>query len=159
MPATISTIILDTMNALQTLHATITGVKAPQVANYPTMLDDGNTPLVVTYPGRCDTWIKGGSYNQDDRVYHILVFTEPLTQFDLPSRTVQAVTLLAQFEHLYTNPANIALANPPPYQLSLQSAPDGVKHSDEGLTPNLAFGGRPFYGFEFMVTVRAEWNP
>lgn len=156
---TISTIILDTMNALQTLHSGITGVKAPQVANYPTMLDDGNTPLAITLPAHGEHWIKGGSYNQANRTYHVYVFIEPLTQYDLPSRAVQAVTLLQQFANLYVNPANIALANPPPYQLSLQSGPDGAKHSDEGLTPNLAFGGRPFYGFQFSVTVRAEWNP
>jgi hypothetical protein len=154
---TIETTILDTMNYLQALNRTL--INAPAVASYPTVLDTPNLPMAITWPGAGDWWLKGGGWGQSNRTYRVIVFIQVLNQDDIPSRAVDSAGLLGRFLNLYLVPGNAALANPLPFQLSLQSAPDGIHHSDNGLVPSQSFGGRNFVGFELAVRVRSEWIP
>jgi|GEM_PF-1826127 len=156
---TIESVTLDTMNLLQTLNASVSTVKAPAVASYPTVLDTPNLPCIITWPGAADWWIKGGGFIEMLRTYRIICFIQPLGQDDIPSRTVDGVTLLQQIGNLYVNVANVAQANPPPYQLTIESDPSGTHHADGGLVPSISFGGKPFVGFELSVKVRALWIP
>lgn len=156
--ATVDTIILDAMNYLQTLNAAVTGVRhAPQAADYPTVLDTANLPFVFTWPGAGEWWFKGGGWAQMRRTYRIICYIQPLAQDDIPSRTVDGATLLQRLINVYVNRANIAQSNPPPHQVSIQSAPDGSHHSDGGLDTKVTFGGHPYAGFELQVVVRSEW--
>jgi hypothetical protein len=155
--ATTDTIILDSMNYLQVLNRTIAGVTAPAAANYPTVIDTPSLPFAMTWPGGGEGWQKGHGYNQAIRTYRILVYLQAVAQDDVPSRTVAGATLLQQFLNLYVNPINTAQAGPPPYQLTIQSGPDGLHIRDGGLVSTLSFGGRVFVGFELQVPVRCEW--
>jgi hypothetical protein len=157
------TVILDCMNYLQTLNRTITldsgaHIKAPEVAFYPTVLDTPNLPMVITWPGAGEHWLKGGGWHFTERTYRILVYLQVLNQDDIPSRAVYAATLFGKFVHLYSGASVVAAANPPPYQLTLESGPQGPHHSDDGLVPSLSFGGRAFLGFELAIKTRAQWT-
>lgn len=153
--ATTSTTVLDAMNYLQTLNRTL--IPAPPVERYPTVID--KVPIAITWPGGGEWWMKGGGYADTTRVFRVLVYVQALGQDDIPIRAAQGATLLGQFLNLYLNAANVAPANPPPYQLTIESAPNGTHHSDDGLVPSLSFGGRNFVGFELSVHVRALWIP
>jgi hypothetical protein len=157
------TVILDCMNYLQGLNRTIlldsgAAIKAPEVAFYPSVLDTPNLPLAITWPGAGEHWLKGGGWHWTNRTYRILVYIQVLNQDDIPSRAVYAATLFGKFVNLYTNPSVVAAANPPPYQLTLESGPSGPHHADDGLVPSLSFGGRPFLGFELQIKTRAQWT-
>ncbi len=155
--ATTSTTIIDAMNYLQALNRTL--IKAPDVSTYPTVLDTPNLPMAITWPGAGEWWLKGGGWAQTHRTFRVLVFIQALNQDDVPSRTVQGAELLGQFLNLYLTAAVVAQANPPPYQLTIESGPQGPHHTDDGLVPTLSFGGRAFVGFELAVKVRAQWTP
>jgi hypothetical protein len=57
---------------------------------------------------------------------------------------------------MYTDVDVVAQTNAP-YQLTIESAPDGAHHTDGGLVPSLSFGGRAFIGFELAIKTRAQW--
>lgn len=155
--ATTDTIILDTLNYLQTLNRSIAGVTAPAVSAYPTVIDTPSLPFAMTWPSGGEAWQKGHGYNQGNRTYRVIVYLQALGQDDVPSRTVPGATLLQQFLNLYVNANNTAQAAPPPYQLTIQSGPDGPHVRDGGLVSTLAFGGRQFVGFELQVPVQQMW--
>lgn len=156
--ATVETIILDTMNYMQALHRTATGILyAPAVEAYPPSLDTFNLPFVFTYPGGGKWWIKGGGWAQMERTYRVLFYIQPLGQDDVPSRTVEGVQILQRLINLYADKDNVAQANPPPYQLTFQSAPDGPQHSDDGLGATVTFAGKPYVGGELRIVTRCQW--
>jgi hypothetical protein len=156
MPTT-DTIILDTMNALQALNRTISGVTAPEVAKYPTVIDTPSLPFAMTWPRTSEVWQKGDGYNQGNRTYGIIVYLQAVSQDDVPSRTVAGALLLQQFLNLYVNARNTPLASPPPYQLTIKSGYEGHHIPDTGLGALLSFGGRSFIGFELSVSVQQMW--
>ena len=154
MPS-VDTIMLDTANYLQTLNQSITGVTwAPQVAAYPTVIDTPNCPVVLSWPADGQFYIKGGAARQLLRTWRVVCFLEPVAQNDTPSNAVDAMMLMQRMINAYISVANVAQANPPPYQLTIESGPD-QQHSDGGLTAGLLFRGVPFHGWELRVTVRA----
>src|SRR5512138_2176637 len=155
----VDTIILDTMNALQTLNASVTGVQAPQVAAYPTNIDTTNgQPFVMTWPGDGEAWQKGDGYCQGIMTYRIIVFLDPVAQQDIPAHVADGALLMQKLWNLYVNRNNTPIANNPPYQTTIMSGPDGSHIGKSGLGPNLTFGGRPWVGFELTVPVRAQWQ-
>lgn len=160
MPTT-DTIILDTMNVMQALHRTLTvdgrPVTAPPVANYPTVIDTPSLPFVMTWPAAGEAWQKGHGFDQWRRTFRVIVYLQVLGQDDVPSRTVPNALILQQIINLYVNPVNTPLGNIPPYQLTVQSGPDGPHITDGGLITTLSFGGRPFVGCDIQVPIRAQY--
>ena len=159
--STINTIILDTMEAMQTLNATISGMYAPAVAKYPTVIDTAGLPFCLTWPGEGEAWQKGPGYDQDVMTYRVIVYLDPVAQNDLPVHAVDGATLLQTVWNLYVKSANTPLIpGPSPAQVTLQSGPDGPHMRHGGLVPTLSFGGRGFFGFELQIPVRVQWlNP
>lgn len=159
MTATVDTIILDTINALQVLNQSIAGMNAPQVADYPTSLDTQNLPFILTWPAEGDFWLKGGGWRQMDMTYRVIGYVQALGQDDFPSRTLAGVAALNKLINVYVNVANVALVTPPPpYQLTIASAPDGARHHHTGLDATPTWGGKQYVGFEIQVRIRAEWQ-
>ena len=152
---TVSTIILDAMNALQTLNRTL--CTAPQVSEYPTAIDTGSGPIAITWPADGEAWQKGNGYDQAVLSMRVIVFVDPVAQNDIPSHAADGAVLLQQFINLYVKAANTPQANPPPYQLTIQSGASAAHITHGGLVPTLSFGGRAFVGFELTVPVRMEW--
>lgn len=160
MPNTIDTILIDAVNALQTLNASIAGVTfAPQLSAYPTQLNTMQLPALLTWPSDGQLYVKGGAARASVRTFVVLGFVQPLTQNDIPTNAAAALLLLQRCINAYTNVSNIPLANPSPtvpYQLTIESGPD-MQHSDGGLVPDLSFGGAAFHGFRLRINVRALW--
>lgn len=154
MPDT-TTIILDAMNALQTLNRGICA--APPVEAYPTAIDTGSGPIAITWPADGGAWQNGGGYDQATINMRVIVFIDPVAQNDIPSHAADGAVLIQRFLNLYVNAVNTPQAGPPPYQLTIQSGPDGSHIHHGGLVPTLSFGGRAFVGFELTVPVRMEW--
>ena|SRR3569832_1544972 len=154
---TIDTITLDTANYLQAYNRAVAGVQfAPNLANYPTALDTLNLPTVLVWPSDGRWYVKGGAARQSMRTWLVLCYLQPLAQNDIPSNAVDAVGLLDRLINAYLNVNHIPIANPPPYQLTVESSID-LQHSDGGIVPDLQFGGKPFYGFRLRINVRALW--
>ena len=153
---TVDTIILDTMNALQTLNATVSGVKAPQVANYPTAIDTATMPFAMTWPGDGEAWQKGDGYCQAIYTMRVIVYLDPVAQNDIPVHAVDGARILQQFRNIYINRNNTPVQASP--QITIMSGPDGSHIRDNGIGPFLSFGGRGWFGFEMTIPVRAQWQ-
>lgn len=155
--ASTSTLMHDAIDALQALHRTVAGVQtAPALATYPTVIDTAMLPCLIVWPTQGQWYVKGGAERQMLRTFSVIAYVEPLGQNTAPTRAVQAIDLLQRLINTYTDVANIPLAGPPPYQLTIESAPER-QHSDGGLQSDLAFGGRAFHGFVVSLNVRAVW--
>jgi len=155
MPVTIDTIIYDIMGAMQSLNSQISGVQAPQPAQYPTSIDTTNgQPFVMTWPGSGESWQKGAGYSQGTRTFRVIVFLDPVAQSDIPSHAVEGALILQQMINLYIKAVNTPLFNPGAYQATIESGPTGPHIPDGGLVPTLSFGGRPWFGFELPIPVR-----
>ena len=151
---TIDTILVDTANYLQVLNRAITGVAlAPPVNEYPTTLDTPNCPMVLAWPSEGQWYVKGGAARQQLRTWRVVCYYEPIAQNDVPTNTEGALLLIQRLINAYTNVANVPQANPPPYQLTIESGPD-MQHTDGGLDVR-QFRGVTFAGFELRITVRA----
>lgn len=149
---------LDAMNALQSLNRSIPGMQSPSVNAYPTVIDTtGGQPVCITWPGSGAGWQKGGGYNQSIMTYRVIVFLDPVAQSDIPSHAVEGAIISQQLLNLYVNKNNTSIATPPPYQMTIQSGPDGQHMQYMGINPNLTFGGRAWFGFEYQIPVRVEW--
>jgi hypothetical protein len=149
-----------TIDLIQALNRTVTGLAqngAPALADYPTVLDDAALPLCLTWPADGESYSKGGGAKQERRTYRVIVFIEFAGLNDIPTNAQAAVALHQRFKDLYITVANIPLATPPPYQVTIETAPDGAHVSDGGIVPSLSFSGKPYIGFEFRVPVREYW--
>lgn len=155
---TIDTITYDAANYLQAIARGVAGVRfAPTIDAYPTVLDTPNLPAVISWPSDAQWYVKGGAARQSVRAWLVLCYVEPLGQNDIPSNAALSVGMLDKLINAYTNVANLSPADPPPYQLTIESGPD-MPHSDGGITPDLQFGGKPYYGIRLRVNVRAYWG-
>lgn len=156
--ATIDDALTETINALQAYHASVTGVaSAPALDSYPTVLDTAALPCVLTIPAESQFWIKGGRANViDPQGLRVVCFLEPLGINDIPVRMQEAVLLLQRLRNVYINPAKVPVINPSvtyPFQVTLESSEERT-HRDSGISPNLSFNGKPYYGFEITLSAR-----
>src|SRR3954470_24277104 len=91
------TIIQDTINAMQALHRAVADIAtAPPLDQYPTVLDTGTIPYILTWPGP-GTWHHGGmggSPRRQDRTMFVLCYLRPLGQNDIPSRAVEGALIM-----------------------------------------------------------------
>lgn len=151
---TIDTILVDTANYLQTINRAVTGVAyAPPVSEYPTTIDTPNCPMVISWPADGQWYIKGGAARQMVRTWRVICYIEPVAQNDTPSNAEAALLVMQRLINAYISVANVSQANPPPYQLTIESGPD-MQHSDGGLGLNM-FRGVQFVAFELRINVRA----
>ena len=156
--------IAATIDLIQTVNRGVTGVTfAPALAKYPLSLTTAQLPAVLTVPGE-GTFHHGGiggGKRRQDRQYHIHCFAEPLGQSTFPTRALAATTVLQALIEAWLavnqgSGAPIALADPPPYQVTVEASP-GDPHSDTGLIPSLEIGGTPYHGFTITLRVRELW--
>ena len=155
MPITLDTIAIDIMGALQALvTANITGVIAPQPAQYPTAIDTAGAPIVLTFLAGGESWQKGPNYSQGQYTYRVIVFLDPVAQNDIPVHVVDGANLIQKFHNLFDKSTNTPLFNPGAYQATIESGPTGphITHTEPG--PDLMFRGGAWYGFELQVPVR-----
>jgi hypothetical protein len=152
----LDTIAIDIMGALQALILTnIAHVQAPQPAQYPTAIDTTNgQPVAITILGSGEGWQKGPNYGQGVYTFRVLVFLDPTAQSDIPSHVVDGANIYQQFMNIFIDSRNTVLFNPPAYQATIQSGPDGPHISGSAPGPTLRFGGRDWYGFELAIPVR-----
>ncbi len=157
--------IVQTINLIQTVNATISGVrKAPQVAQYPVKADTPDLPLVLTVPA-AGQWHHsgiGGALKRMDRVYRIVCFLEPLGQNELPARFQDSMNLLQAFVDMWLTPTGttgypIALADPVNAGDPQVTIADGNPHSDTGLRRDLRMGNVLYMGFTIDLRVRELW--
>lgn len=150
-------IIVNIIDALQALNATIIA-QAPPSNAYPTMIATNNgQPFAMTWPGQGEGWQKGAGYTQGIQTFRVLVYIDPVAQSDIPSHVVDGAILLEQFLQLYTRSSNTSLFNPGAFQATIRSGPDGSHISHGGLVATLSFGGTPWFGFELQVPVRVQF--
>lgn len=150
--------VVQATNLLQTLNASIQGVAAaPQMADYPTSPETYNLPLVITWHTGGEWYSLGGGAKQSIDTYQILCYVAPIAQNDIPSNIITSAPLLDRFRDAYVSPVNVPQANPPTYQITIESGPDGQHHTEDGIRSDLGFGGRVFHGFILHVKVRAYW--
>jgi len=150
------------INRMQALHRAITGIRyAPPLDKYPTSLQTPSLPAVLTWIGPGSFATKGGGWRWDARTALVLLYIEPLGQNDIPSRAVEAARLFAALRQIYIDVAEIPLALPGDnvggYQLTLESSIDNP-HTDEGLVPNLSYGGAAYYGARLRINVTMQWG-
>lgn len=156
-------ILQSTIDAMQALHAGVTGVvNAPALAAYPTVIDTAACPYILTWPAAATWQQKGGagSPRRQDRTILIVGYVQPIAQSDIPSRASEAVLLVQRIGDLWLDPANVALHNPTPvepWQATIETG-GAQPFSDEGIVSNLQFRGVPWVGFQFSVRVRLLWG-
>jgi GNAT superfamily N-acetyltransferase len=146
-----------TINLLQARHATVSGVKgAPSVDKYVESLNGVELPFVLTWPevGQWQQQASGG-FRRQDRTYTVQVFVRPVAQGRGIGAALPVCTdLLQRFGELYLLPETIALANPPPYQVTVETEPGKIE--DVGIVV-LKYAGTDYHGFEFKVRVYEKW--
>lgn len=146
-------------NSIQALLRTLAPTylnNVPDVQSYLTALDDAVCPYAFTVPGQGSFYQKGGGYKIDDRTFTIFVYVESVYQKDIPSRTKEGIFVLQAARNLFITAANIPLANSGGYQIMAQSW-EGHAHTDSGLTANLIFGGKPWFGFTLSLNIQTQW--
>lgn len=151
------------INLLQAQNRSISvegmSVTAPDADRYPSQITTANLPYIITWPAGGSWYQKGHGYALDSRTFRILAFVQPLGQSDAPTRLVPALKLLQAVRDHYLRPVVIQLGDPglnDGYQFTVESR-DGSPHTDDGITPNLTFGGVAFLGFEVRLRVRTQW--
>jgi hypothetical protein len=144
----------------RTLATSFPNLQAPALDAYPTALDTASLPLLLTIPSGGSWYMKGGGWKTDVRTFTVIGFSQPLGQNDLPANMAGCVQLLQAVRNLYIDPGVIPLQNPVGgvvYQITAHSS-DANPHSDSGIVTDVAFGGRPFYGFRLSLNVTIRWN-
>lgn len=152
------------INLMQTQHATLVTsfptLLAPQLSAYPTALDTANLPCLLTWPGPGRWGQKGNGYKTDERTMYVMGFVDPLNQSDIPNRATLAVQLLQATRNLWITASKIPLAAPDAnsgYQIAMESS-DALRHSDQGIGPNLTMAGKTYHGFILSVQIRILWS-
>lgn len=137
---TISSII----DALQTRHAAISGVKtAPTV--YPGSIEASDCPYVLVDPWRGKTsWDShGGDLAISERVYRVRVFYQPST-FNLDQGKQGAITLLEAFLQGYKTSAAVTADAAILLERDVE---------DSGVVDTLAYGENAYIGFTVLLPI------
>lgn len=135
-----------TVTALQTLHATISGVKSAP-AHMPSNLNTTLLPIALVWPGEAEWRLAAMGLKRQERTYIVRVFVQPVAQNVAgPDAGYDAcVTLLELFGQAYQD------------NLTLAGAVDQIAAvRDSGISGGameLTWSGVPYWGFVYRVTV------
>ena len=135
-----------TIDTLQMLHRTVTGVKlAP--AKYPGSINSADLPLVIVWPGRATTKFvtAKGAIIRSERTYSVRVFMEAVGQSDYDTPVQDGITLLQRLLEMYMRQAEL-----------VRGYPMITSVSDSGLiagTELLTYAGSFYRGFICELTV------
>jgi GNAT superfamily N-acetyltransferase len=149
--------ISGTIDLLQTLHASISGVDtAPLAAAYPDALNTAHLPLVLTWPETGNWSLEAaGGLRRQDRQYKVQVFVRPVAQGrGIGSVIATCADLLQAFGEAYIDPGHLALADLPPVHITLKTEPADL--SDTGIAV-LTYAGVEYHGFSITVGVYEQW--
>lgn len=140
-----------TIDALQKLHRTITGVKTAP-AKFPGSINTADLPLVITWPERATTKFQTarGIVIRSERMYSVRVFVEAVGQNDYDTPARDGITLLQRFLETYMRESDIQ-----------ESYPKIIGVSDSGLmaggnmvaAASLVYAGNFYKGFVCELTV------
>ena len=135
-----------TVTALQTLHASISGVAEAPTA-MPSNPDQVRLPCALVWPADAEWHMQAIGLKRQERTYIVRVFVQPVAKgIAGPDEGYQAcITLLEDFGAAY-------LAD-----ITLGSAVDNIRAiSDSGVSGGgfeLVWGNVPYWGFVYRVTV------
>lgn len=134
-----------TVSALQTLHATISGIKSAP-ANVPASLNTADLPMALVWPAEATWQLAAMGLKRQERTYIVRVYVRPVGQ-DIPGPDEgydDCVAMLEAFGQAYQS--NLTLAN----------AVDHISAvSDSGISGGameLLWGNTQYWGFVYRVT-------
>lgn len=143
-----------TIEALQALHADVTGVTSAPTA-YPPSLESAALPCVLVYagPGRTRWDDHGGSMKRRERVYLCRWYVASVALGAGADEGMQAaITMLDRAIALYEDTDDLSTGA----QIHL-SDEDALTIRDSGVVNNLVYGeAGPFRGFEVQISIW-EW--
>lgn len=136
---------------LQTLHASISGVKSAPTS-YPASLKTAQLPLVLVWPDQGE-WqsLTTSAMRRQDRVYLVRVYFDAVAQGSPDKPPPGIEDMLQAFGAAYVDPAN-ADQSASGYQAVIMG--EGITDSGLGV---LNYAGIPYHGFEFRVSVYEKW--
>ena len=155
--------IAATINLLQAINATVTGITAaPLLASYPTgEIPDASLPIALTWPGP-GSWQGDGVNYEHDRFYDILVYVQrqEIDEAFLTAKTTM-IGLLQNFGFTYLDEGNYAVTDsrfilacgPPVVRVRAATPFTDESDSDEFL---IGYAGIIYHGFRFRLQVREE---
>ena len=135
-----------TVTALQTLHATVAGIKSAPT-QMPSSLNTAELPMALVWPGEATWQLAAMGLKRQERVYIVRVFARPVAQ-DIPGPDAgydDCVALLEAFGQAYQS------------NLTLAGAVDNISAvRDSGISGGameLLWGNISYWGFVYRVTV------
>ena len=145
--------VTTTIDALQTIHAAVAGVKtAPAAAAFPDQVEENGLPYVLTWPGTYDMEAAGRNTLEATRIYSGACLVAGEASGVGVTTSVNAVwTLLDAFRARYET-LIITTEN-------LSTGEVVIKYHDDGGgagSGSITFRGRKWLGFLFRAEV---WEP
>jgi hypothetical protein len=134
-----------TISALQTKHATITGMKSAPTA-MPSVLNTADLPMALVWPADAEWSLQAMGLRRQDRLYIVRVFVAPVAQ-DRPvdGGYQRCLPLIEAFGQAYQA------------DTTLGGAVDHINDCrDMGISGGgyeLTWGGMPYWGFVYRVQV------
>lgn len=150
-----ATLLLDTINALQTLHQSIPGItRAPQLEDTPASATD--IPFVLTWPETIQFNRESiGNLRRADVVYAVQCLIVPVAQDTMGSGLVSVMGYAQAFLNFYLNPDNLKLIDDRSTGCqSYINALQGASTSD--VTP-IEYAGIAYRGFTIRLAVVQKW--
>ena len=143
--------VATTLAALQTLHATLSGVTSAPT-DYPAALNTSTLPIVLTWPGPAEWKRAALGLNRQARDYHVKVYVGPVASGQGNNQVTQtAITLLNAFGLAYILDANVTLSGAVDH-IGGDGKGNPAPVADSGIT-ELEYAGVRYHGFEFRVPV------
>lgn len=129
----------DIFNAFQQVNGGISGIKfAPNAANTPNQLTDGQLPAVVT-------WFTGEDWTKMGSMYWTIeVYVAPVGQANPTSAMATCLTLLDRFRTTYRGLSKIGLI-----PISREKGRGGFW--TDGVHKTIHYAGKEYFGFSFHV--------
>ena len=149
--------------ALQTLNASVTGIKnAP--TKVPSSLNSGDLPTVIVWPSSSSSG-QNANFKTSQRTYTITAYIKPAEQgagvFEGWNETKNILQSLLE---AYLDSGNVILVSSGGYNASIRNDLDESPVIDNGIDmyayppPATGVEGWPHYfGCQFQVTVKEQW--
>ena len=138
-----------TVTALQTLHATIAGIKSAPTS-MPSNLATAQLPIALVWPGEAEWQLAAMGLKRQERTYIVRVFAQPVGQNVSGPETgyTACVTMLELFGQAYQD--NLTLAGAVDHI-------DAVRDSGiSGGSIELTWGNTTYWGFVFRVQIEEK---